>query len=197
MCCHLLGETDSARSLKCNWRWVCWEEKGTLSVQTKVIHSGTERLFNVFGPLHQFLVDPADTSGAFGLMRAAVPPGVAVPLHSHADPEVFFVLEGLLDVLQYDDSSNSWLTAGCGDIICIPGGVKHSIRNSSSAAVTVLLATTPNLYEFLRELGGPFNPEQKAGPPTHEDMQRLLALAAKYGYWIASPEENEVVGLIL
>jgi quercetin dioxygenase-like cupin family protein len=164
-------------------------------VQTKVVHSSAEPLFNVFGPLHQFLVDPADTSGAFGIMRAAVPSGVAIPLHSHADPEVFFVLEGVLEVLQYDGSSNDWLTASCGDVICIPGGVKHAIRNRSSAAVTVLLATTPNIYEFFRELGRPFNPEEKAGPPTHEDMQRLLALVAKYGYWIGSPEENEAVGL--
>jgi quercetin dioxygenase-like cupin family protein len=164
-------------------------------MQTKVIHSSTEPLFSVFGPLHQFLVDPADTSGAFGLMRAAVPSGIAIPLHSHADPEVFFVLEGFLEVLQYDDSSNHWLTASGGDVICIPGGVKHAIRNSTSAPVTVLLATTPNIYEFLRELGRPFNPEQKAGPPTHEDMQRLIALAARYNYWIGSPEENEAVGL--
>jgi hypothetical protein len=26
-------------------------------------------------------------------------------------------------------------------------------------------------------------------------MQRLLALSAKYNYWIGSPEENEAVGV--
>jgi quercetin dioxygenase-like cupin family protein len=162
-----------------------------LHMQTNVIHSTTEPLFSVFGPLHQFLVGPAETSGAFGLMRAAVPSGTAIPLHSHADPEVFFVL----DVLQYDGSSNHWLTASAGDVICIPGGAKHAIRNSSPASVTVLLATTPNLFEFFRELGRPFHEEQKAGPPTPEDTQRLMALAGRYNYWIGSREENAAVGL--
>ena len=38
-------------------------------------------------------MDPAEASGAFGLIRGIIAPGVVVPLHSHADPEVLFVLE--------------------------------------------------------------------------------------------------------
>jgi quercetin dioxygenase-like cupin family protein len=135
------------------------------SMQTKVIHSSEEPFYNVFGPLHQYLVNPADTGGAFAIMRATVPFGIGIPLHSHADPEVFFVLEGLMEVLQYDGSSSRWLSASPGDVICIPGHVKHAIRNSSSGPAT---------------LHG-------------EDMQRLLALAAKYNYWIGSPQENEAI----
>jgi hypothetical protein len=52
------------------------------------------------------------------------------------------------------------------------------------------------MYEFFRELGRPFNPKQKPCPPSQEDMQRLLALAAKYNYGIGSPEENEAVGVM-
>jgi quercetin dioxygenase-like cupin family protein len=169
-------------------------------MQTTVIHSSNAPLFNVFGPLQQFLVAPSDTSGAFGIMRAMVPPSVAIPLHSHADPEVFFVLEGVLevlqyDVLQYDPAPSRWLTAGPGDVICVPGGVRHAIRNTSPSPTAILLATTPNIYEFFQELAKPYDPEQPQGPPTEEDMHRLLALAAKYHYWIASPQENQSIGL--
>ena len=73
-----------------------------MSTQTQVIQSSNEALLDVFGPLLQFLVTPAQSSEAFTLIRGIVLPGVAIPLHSHADPEVLFVLEGELDVLQYE-----------------------------------------------------------------------------------------------
>ncbi|MBV8830150.1 MAG: hypothetical protein JO108_13065 [Acidobacteriaceae bacterium] len=75
------------------------------------------------------------------------------------------------------------------------GRDEAALRNSSSKPATVLLATTPNIYEFFRELARPFEPDRPVGPPTPEDMQRLLTLSAKHNYWIASPEENAAIGL--
>jgi hypothetical protein len=68
-------------------------------------------MFNVFGPLLEFLVTP----GAFAVIRGIVPPGVAIPLHSHADPEVLLVLEGELNVLMDDGDSSCWLAATPGE----------------------------------------------------------------------------------
>jgi hypothetical protein len=39
-------------------------------------------------------------SEAFAFMNSIVPSGVTIPLHSHQDPEVFFVIDGTLEVLQ-------------------------------------------------------------------------------------------------
>lgn len=166
-----------------------------MPTQTRIISSSSEPLFNVFGPLLRFLVTPAQTSDAFALMQSIVPPDVAIPLHSHADPEVLFVLEGELEVLQHEGNSSRWLTAQSGETICIPGDVKHALRNSSPAAVVLLLISSPNIYHFFRELGKPFQADERSGPPTPQEMQRLLELAAKYNYWMASPEENAAVGL--
>ena len=166
-----------------------------MPVQTVVKNSGSERLFNILGPVVQFLVDPADASGAFGLMQGLVAPGIAIPLHSHADPEVIYVLEGTLEVLQYSEDSSRWLTARPGDVISIPGNIKHALRNGSSERVTLLLATTPNIYSFFRELAKPFEPDQPVGAPKPAEMQRLLTLSAKHNYWIASPQENAAIGL--
>jgi quercetin dioxygenase-like cupin family protein len=166
-----------------------------MPLETTIIHSSDAPLFNVFGPLQQFLVPPSDTSGTFGIMRAVVPPSIAIPLHSHADPEVFIVLEGLLEVLRWNGKASQWLAAGVGDAICVPGGLKHAIRNNSTASTAILLATTPNIYEFFREIGKPYDPADPVGPPTQEDMRRLLGLAAKYQYWIGSPQENAAIGL--
>jgi hypothetical protein len=124
-----------------------------------------------------------------------VPPWVAIPLHSHADPEVFYVIEGTIEFLQYDGDSSRWLTANSGDLICAPSNAKHALRNSSSASVTYLVASTPNAYNFLSELEKSFHPDPSAGAPTPEEMQLLLTLVAKYNYWVASPQENAAIGL--
>lgn len=42
---------------------------------------------DVLGPVVQFLTAPRD--GEPCVMRGTIPPGVTVPLHSHADPETF------------------------------------------------------------------------------------------------------------
>ena len=161
----------------------------------RLTHSKNVPHVNVFGPLHQFLVPPNEVSGAFGFMRALVPPSIAIPLHSHPDPEVFYILDGALELLQYDDESSRWLIARTDDTVCIPGEVKHALRNPSLTSVTLLLITTPSIYNFFHALGKPFHPGQPSGPPTPEDMQHLRQLADKYNYWIASPKENEAIGL--
>jgi quercetin dioxygenase-like cupin family protein len=65
--------------------------------QTHIIHSADRPRFTLFGALHQFLVSPDETSEAFAMIRMIVPPGGAIPLHGHTDPEVFSMLEGTLD----------------------------------------------------------------------------------------------------
>jgi quercetin dioxygenase-like cupin family protein len=167
-----------------------------MSLQAQLIHSSREPLFNILGPVIQFLVDPTGTAGAFGLIRGVVAPGIAIPLHSHADPEVIYVLEGVLEFLQYKEHSSQWLAAKPGDVISIQSNVKHALRNTSSDSVTLLLATTPNIYSFFRELANPGeNSDGPIGPPTPADMERLLTLSAKHHYWIASPQENAAIGL--
>jgi hypothetical protein len=42
-----------------------------------------------------------------------------------------------------------------------------------------------------------FDPNQRSAPPTPEAMEQLFATAARYGYWMASPEENAAIGISL
>jgi hypothetical protein len=51
------------------------------------------------------------------------------------------------------------------------------------------------MFEFFREITKPFEPDQPAGLPSLEAMQELSKTAARYGFWIASPEENTAIGL--
>lgn len=154
-----------------------------------------KQLFNAAGVLLQFLASPDEVGDAICLIRGTMPPGVVVPLHSHAEPEVLYVLDGSLQVYGSTEGANGWTNAGVGDVVIIPGGVKHALRNASSLPATLALITKSQLYQFFRELAKPFDPNQPPSAPTPEAMQQLFEAAAKYGYWLASPAENATIGL--
>ena len=156
-----------------------------------------DQTFNTFGVLLNFLVTPNETGHEVSLFKGTLPPGVVIPLHSHAEPEVFYVLEGSLEVYRESGQPQGWSTAQPGGVLAIPGNVKHALRNTSSTATTVLLVTQEELYNFFRSIAKPFEPGQMLAPPSPEDMQQLFVAAAKYHYWMGSPEENATIGISL
>lgn len=81
------------------------------------------------------------TAGAFAFIRGVIAPEIVIPLHSHADPEVIFVLDGALEILQHNGKVVRWLTTHRGESISILGN-KHALRNSSSENTSILLVTT-------------------------------------------------------
>jgi quercetin dioxygenase-like cupin family protein len=156
-----------------------------------------DQRFNTFGVLLNFLVTPAETGHEVSLFKGILPPGVVIPLHSHAEPEVFYVLEGSLEVYRESGQPQGWSTAQPGGVLAIPGNVKHALRNSSSIPTTVLLVTQDELYNFFRSIAKPLEAGQMPAPPSPEDMQELFVAAAKYHYWMGSPEENATIGISL
>lgn len=155
------------------------------------------QLFNAAGVLLEFLASPDEVDDALCLIRGTMPPGVMVPLHSHAEPEILYVVDGSLQVYRSTEAANGWTTAGVGDVVIIPGSVKHALRNASSLPATLALVAKSQLYQFFRELAKPFDPNQPPSAPTPEVMQQLFEAAAKYGYWLASPAENAAIGLTM
>ena len=154
-----------------------------------------KQLFNAAGVLLQFLASPDEVGDAICLIRGTMAPGVAVPLHSHAEPEILYVLDGLLQVYRSTEGANGWTNAGVGDVVIIPGGEKHALRNTSSVPAALALVTKSQLYQFFRELAKPLDPNQPPSAPAPEAMKQLFEFAAKYGYWLASPAENAAIGL--
>jgi quercetin dioxygenase-like cupin family protein len=159
--------------------------------------ASVEQTFNLFGVLLNFLVTPNETGHQVSLFKGTLPPKVVIPLHSHAEPEVFYVLEGSLEVYRESGQSQGRSTTQPGGVLAIPGKVKHALRNISSTPTTVILVTQDELYNFFRSLAKPFEAGQMPAPPSPEDMLQLSAAAAKYRYWMGSPEENATIGIFL
>ena len=168
-----------------------------LSLTARLIDPEDLERLDVLGPTIQFLTDPAEEHPPC-IMRGTVPPGVSIPLHSHADPETFLPLSGQLRGLTFHGDEFEWVEIEPGDIFHVPGGAKHAFRNEGKEEAVMIIASTAQIGRFFRELGAPVAPgSPPSGPPSADRVQRFLATSARYGYWNASPEENARVGIAL
>jgi quercetin dioxygenase-like cupin family protein len=131
---------------------------------------------DLLGATVEFIVPPSD--GEPCIMRGAIPPGGIVPLHSHADPETFLMLDGELEGFL----DGGWSRLEPGDVFHVPGGKAHAWRNRSGRAATTLMVSTATLGRFFREVDG-------------REPEDFLAIADRYGYWNATPEENAAIGV--
>jgi quercetin dioxygenase-like cupin family protein len=169
------------------------------SANSEVLHriaAGTARdAFEVFGPSVEFVTWSDEEHGQFCVMRGTLPPGVTVPLHHHPDAEDFLILSGTQQVLIETDHGLEWHDTRAGDYIRIPGGVLHAHRNVSDEPAVDLVVTTLRMGEFFKEVGLPATSEPV--PVTAERLAHFMAATQKYGYTLATPEENAAVGIEL
>jgi quercetin dioxygenase-like cupin family protein len=161
---------------------------------TRLVPPGTHCVLDIFGPTVEFLTSPAGSDGDYCVMIGTIPPGVSVPLHSHPDPESFYLLSGAVRALSQRDDHFEWLNVKPGEFVHEPSGVKHAFLGEPAVP---LITTTSKLGRFVQEIGRPVTPGTFPAPPTSDDLQRLMRVSAKYDHWVGSPAENAVVGINL
>ncbi|HEX6925172.1 MAG TPA: cupin domain-containing protein [Longimicrobiaceae bacterium] len=147
----------------------------------------------LFGPTVEYLTSPDDERSDFCVMKGTIPPGAVVPLHSHDDTEDFLVVSGTVEALRKVRDGHEWVTIKTGDFVHIPGNAPHAWRNSSDKPVETLMVTTKKMGRFFAEVGR--SADEASGPPTMEDLEHFAEVSAKYGYWNATPQENQAVGI--
>jgi uncharacterized RmlC-like cupin family protein len=120
-----------------------------------------------------------------------IPPGADVGAHVHArGEEVFFVLEGRLDVLAFEPVDrtvrdwHSWVSAsgqrflsgGPGAFMHVPTGTPHAFANTSGADARVFFqSSVPGGHEnYFRKLADLL---QRGGSP---DQEAIAALRQEY-----------------
>jgi uncharacterized RmlC-like cupin family protein len=158
---------------------------------TSKVASPNETL-DLFGHQIQHLTALSDADVEYCLIGSNHPAGTFVPIHSHADRETFYILSGEPQALWEDH----WITLVTGDVLDVPGGIKHAWRNVSGAPASLLVVTTMRMGRFLREIGRPAA-TAPPGPPTKAELQRLFEIAQANGYWMGSPADNAAVGISL
>ncbi|GAA5187519.1 hypothetical protein GCM10023322_36070 [Rugosimonospora acidiphila] len=139
------------------------------------------------GDVYTVRLQASAANGAIGIVEASVPPGSGPVAHTHAsEEETFYMLSGELEFLDGD----RLFTAGPGDIVFVPRGIRHRFKNVGVHAAKVLFFYAPGGAEGLFVEGGdepqPGVQVQPWGPERFDE--RMLGMFAKYGVG-ALPEE--------
>jgi quercetin dioxygenase-like cupin family protein len=158
-------------------------------MQTGVLKAGEGKAYWVVGDLYTILASGEDTGGAYALIHALVPPGGGPPPHIHRrEDEAFYVLEGEL-AFQADGRS---FTATAGSWVTLARGSLHAFRNTGTAPARALIVVTPaGLERYFAEVGQEATEGSSPPPFTPADLERLLAVAPKYGMEIRPPSRGE------
>lgn len=137
--------------------------------------------------LMTFKASGEDTGGAYSLTDSVVPPRGGPPPHiHHREDEAFWVLEGDLEVMVGENR----FEAGAGSFVRLPRGVLHSYQNVGTGPARFLTLMVPaGLEGFFEEVGKPGTDLSSPPPFGEEDLDRLLAVAPKYGVEIPLPPE--------
>ena len=91
-----------------------------------------------------FKADGAETADKYSISEWWLEPHTKGPgAHSHAEDDIFFVIEGVMSVLV----GERWIHAAAGSFILVPGGVLHDFENRSPGRAGVLNFTVPGAFE--------------------------------------------------
>jgi quercetin dioxygenase-like cupin family protein len=164
-------------------------------LNTLIVNQGTYGALDVFGPTIEFLTLPEESDIAYCVMKGTIPSGSSTPLHSHPDIESFFLVSGSVQVLSQRREKFEWQDVRPGEFVHVPSNAKHAFRNISGQPVVQLITTTPKLGRFLQEVGRPITPGAPLPPPTPDDLQHFVSVAAKYNYWLGNRAENAAIGI--
>jgi mannose-6-phosphate isomerase-like protein (cupin superfamily) len=149
---------------------------------------GQGRSIGVVGDVYHFLATGEDTGGKYALWEAMVPPGGGPPPHVHSrEDEGFYVLEGEITFRVGEER----VVATAGMSANMPVGTPHSFKNESGRPARMLVLVAPaGLEKMFFECGVPVAPGATAAPTTtKEDIDKLLAVAPRYGIEIRLPKE--------
>jgi quercetin dioxygenase-like cupin family protein len=148
--------------------------------------AGQGRTVAVVGDVYRFLATGADTNGKYAQWEALVPPGGGPPPHVHSrEEEGFFILEGEITLTVNGER----IVAKAGTFANMPVGTPHSFKNESEQPTKMLISVAPaGLEQMFFEVGVPLTERATmALPPTKDEIERLLAVAPRYGIEIKLP----------
>lgn len=136
------------------------------------VPAGSAPVIDVFGQRETFLWDDAASAVFFN----DLPPGVGVPIHTHAEmDEAFLVVSGQIKLVVAGEE----LIASVGDYVHVPKGMPHGFV---ALEETRLLWCTPGGYRSCFEELAQV-PMGSDGP----DFGAMIAVSARYGTEIVGP----------
>lgn len=147
----------------------------------RLIEPQAEPARDVLGVSVTRLVSNNETGDHFCIAEAVVPPGVGIPLHSHPDVEMFYVIEGELRLMRMVNNTPDEMIVGTNQAGFVPSNALHGFINAGTIAARVIITCTKGLEQFLMEAGTPVDRNAAPQPPSPQEIERVLSIARKYG----------------
>ena len=155
----------------------------TFNTREILLKPGEGRTVDVLGDHYTFKALGEQTGGRYGLVEVGVPaPSAGPPPHiHHNEEEAVYVLEGEVQVTVGDQT----VAATPGYFAFVPRGTLHTFANKGSEDARMLVILSPagfeHAFDEMAEVAS-----SATEPP---DMDRLMAIADRYGLEIPPPPE--------
>ncbi len=109
------------------------------------------------------------------LIEVEAPAGSGTPPHSHASPELLYIVEGELTVRDFGAGAAPVVTvAGPGTALRIASGLPHNYSNDSGRPVRMLVLIEASMIAFFRDIG-------TIEPEAQPDFARIGAAMQRHG----------------
>lgn len=157
------------------------------------VPAGGGEAYNIIGEVIAFKVTGTQTGDAFSVVELTSPPGGGPPLHTHPAAEVFTILEGAFAFTGLEGGTPYTVRAVPGDTVYIPGGAPHTYQavGPTPGKAVAVLAPGGAMERFFAEAGTPVAdraaPVAPAGPPSGEEIARMVAIAGRHGIAFLPP----------
>jgi mannose-6-phosphate isomerase-like protein (cupin superfamily) len=145
-----------------------------------------------FGVLATIKATAEQTGGRYSLVEILAPDGYEGVLHvHHFEDEGFYILEGEMTFYVGDET----IKAGPGSFLFGPKDVPHAFRVDSGPARLLFVLSPAGMEGAIREIGEPARtlsvPPPPEAPPDEAEMERLMAIATRYGGEILGPPPGQ------
>jgi quercetin dioxygenase-like cupin family protein len=153
---------------------------------TVVRNRGEGKALWMLGGLYEVKASGEETDGAMTIMEMTIPAGMGPPPHTHPGAEAVYVLEGTLRYHIGDET----VEGGPGSFFYIPNGTWERFEPTST--IRVLVVYQPGgIDDFFAEAGEEAQARELPPPPeSPPDVERLAAIAGRYGMEMAPPTES-------
>jgi quercetin dioxygenase-like cupin family protein len=144
-----------------------------------------------FGTLATIKATKEQTGGHYTLVEILAPEDEGVLHVHHFEDEGFYILEGEMTFYIGEQT----IKARPGSFLFGPKDVPHAFTVDSGPARLLFIFTPAGLEGAIREMGEPARelsiPPQPEAPPDEAEMERLAAIAARYGAEILGPPPGQ------
>ncbi|SMY03596.1 protein of unknown function (DUF385) [Brevibacterium sp. 239c] len=134
--------------------------------------------FGVVGDNYTMVLNGEDTAGRYALIDMLVPAGGGPPPHRHDFEEMFYILDGQIDVTFRGETT----TVNSGEVVNIPARAPHFFHNSTAAQARMLcVVSPPGLDEYFSKWGQPLPTRTSVSDMSAEEAKQNLSTALELG----------------